>query len=124
GYALCRNGFRSGAEMRGITAVRRGRIACFVFFFFQAEDGIRDEVEAAFPGIELKSEIQGYAFLERFADGVERYKALSSPSPDDDRWAGVCFYQLLRDDEALIALERAAARGQPAARINKAHLLP
>lgn len=86
--------------------------------------GIRDEVEAAFPGIELKSEIQGYAFLERFADGVERYKALSSPSPDDDRWAGVCFYQLLRDDEALIALERAAARGQPAARINKAHLLP
>lgn len=87
-------------------------------------DGIRAEVEASFPGIVLESDIQGYAFLERFAEGVDRYRSLTNPSAADDRWVGVCFYQLLMDNEALEALERAASRGQPGARINKAHLLP
>lgn len=86
--------------------------------------GVRDEVEAAFPGILLQSEIQGYAFLERFEEGIHHYNSLDNPTPADDRWAGVCYYQLFMDEEALAALERAAARGEDAARINMAHLLP
>src|SRR5690606_5665157 len=50
--------------------------------------------------------------------------SLPSPSPADDRWAGVCFYQLLQDEKALAALEKAISRGHVGARINKAHLLP
>lgn len=81
-------------------------------------------VEAAFPGIQLESWIQGYAYLERFADGIEVYKTLEAPSPADERWAGVCYFQLLQDGEALALLDRAAERGEVGARINKAHLLP
>src|SRR5690606_8666761 len=54
----------------------------------------------------------------------ERYEALPEPTPADDRWVGVCYYQLLQDEKALEHLERAIARGEQAARINKAHLLP
>lgn len=85
---------------------------------------LSDEVQAAFPGVQLESTIQGYAYLERFSEGVQAYQGLVEPLPQDDRWAGVCYFQLLQDNDALYALDRAAERGEEGARINKAHLLP
>lgn len=82
------------------------------------------EVEARFPGLVLESSVQGWAFLERFDKGVEAYEAIPEPTPQDDRWVGVCYYQLVRDREALEHLSRAALRGEVGARINIAHLLP
>lgn len=85
---------------------------------------VRVLVEARFPGVELESEIQGWAFLERFEDGVSAFKAIGSPSAQDFRWVGVCFYQLVRDAEALESLYAAIAGQDEGARVNVAHLLP
>lgn len=81
-------------------------------------------VADTYPGVELESEVQGWAFLERFDLGVSTFEALEEPTPQDDRWVGVCYYQLVRDTEALEALYRASSRGEEGARINIAHLLP
>ncbi len=79
-------------------------------------------VKAKYPGVRLESDVQGWTFLEEFERGIEAYHALESPTPQDDRWLGVCYYQLFRDLDALEALNRAVARGQESARINLAHL--
>lgn len=78
---------------------------------------------ARFPGIEVESPIQAWAYLEEFGAGIRAYEQLVAPSPRDDRWLGVCLYQQMRDMQALEALYRAVARGEEAARINLAHLL-
>ncbi|MFA5593810.1 MAG: hypothetical protein WDA15_00860 [Trueperaceae bacterium] len=83
-----------------------------------------DLVQETFPGVRLESPIQGWAFLERFEEGIEAYSSLSSPSPKDDRWVGVCYFQLLRDLEALEVLYRAANRGEEGAHVYLAHVLP
>src|SRR5690606_9967321 len=85
---------------------------------------VRSLVQATFPGVHLESDVQGWAYLERFQDGVDSYHALNPPSPQDDRWLGVCYYQLVRDTDAITALQRAIERGEEGARINLAHLLP
>src|SRR5690606_13851075 len=72
----------------------------------------------------LESEIQGWAYIERFKEGVEAHEAIDKPTPQDDRWLGVCHYQLVQDNEAIAALQRAINRGEEGARINLAHLLP
>lgn len=89
-----------------------------------SDGAVEKLVAAAFPGVRLESVIQGWAFLERFEDGVRAYRALEMPTAQDDRWVGVCFYQLVRDGDALDALYRAISRGEEGARINVAHLLP
>lgn len=81
-------------------------------------------VQEAFPGVRLESAIQGWAFLERFEEGIKAYEAIPSPSPKDDRWVGVCYFQLLRDLDALDVLFRAASRGEEGAHVFLAHVLP
>ena len=72
----------------------------------------------------MESPIQGWAFLERFEEGIAAYQGLQSPSPKDDRWVGVCYFQMLRDMEALEVLFRAANRGEAGAHVYLAHVLP
>lgn len=81
-------------------------------------------VSEAFPGVRLESEIQGWAFLERFEEGLKAYAEIPNPSPKDDRWAGVCHFQLLDDLSALELLYRAANRGEEGAHVYLAHVLP
>lgn len=85
---------------------------------------VNDLVTSRFPGVVLESDIQGWAFLERFQDGLLEYERLESPSPEDDRWVGVCHFQLLHDMEALESLYRAINRGAEGARVYIAHVLP
>lgn len=80
-------------------------------------------VAERFPGVRLESSVQGWVFLEKFEAGVATYQSLHDPSPQDDRWLGVCLFQLVRDLEALEALYRALNRGDEAARVNIAHVL-
>lgn len=81
-------------------------------------------VQQAFPGVRLESEVQGWAFLDRFEEGIKAYQQMSNPSPKDDRWLGVCQFQLLRDHEAIDSLVRAANRGEQGAHVFLAHVLP
>lgn len=81
-------------------------------------------VHEQFPGVQLESEIQGWAFLERFSEGISAYSAIPSPSPKDERWAGVCYFQLLQDLDALEVLYRSANRGEAGAHVYLAHVLP
>ncbi|MCO5174880.1 MAG: hypothetical protein M9914_11910 [Trueperaceae bacterium] len=83
-----------------------------------------EAVAEKFPGIRLESEIQGWAFLEQFEEGVAAYSRIPNPSPKDDRWVGVCHFQLLRDSDAIEVLERAAKRGEDGAHVYLAHVLP
>ncbi len=87
-------------------------------------DDVWSLVSEAFPGVRLESEIQGWAFLERFEEGIEAYRAIPNPSPKDDRWAAACHFQLLQDMEALELLFRAANRGEMGAHVYLAHVLP
>ncbi|HKI58383.1 MAG TPA: hypothetical protein VKA00_04070 [Trueperaceae bacterium] len=80
-------------------------------------------VAERFPGVTLESDIQGWVFLEEFEKGVAAYDCLAVPTAKDDRWLGVCYFQLFRDLDALEALYRAINRGEEAARLNAAHLL-
>ena len=80
-------------------------------------------VREKYPGVQLDSDVQAWAFLEEFDKGVEAYSKKVNPTPADDRWVGVCLFQLVRDLEALEALYRALNRGEPAARVNIAHVL-
>ena len=84
---------------------------------------VQSLVAERFPDVELESEVQGWAFLGEFERGVEAYEALEAPTANDDRWLGVCYFQLFRDLDALEALYRAINRGEPGARVNAAHVL-
>lgn len=86
--------------------------------------GVRDLIASRFPGIQLESEVQGWAFLEMFEEGIRAYETLKSPTAKDDRWVGVCYFQSLRDLEALEVLFRALNRGEEGARVYLAHVLP
>lgn len=81
-------------------------------------------VDHRFPGLVLESEVQGWAFLERFEDGIGAYERIETPTAADDRWVGVCFFHALRDQEALSALFKAKQRGEEGARVYLAHVLP
>ncbi len=80
-------------------------------------------VAKTYPGVRLESQVQGWAFLERFQEGIDAYKDIPNPSPKDDRWAAVCYFQLLHDLEALELLYRAANRGEEGAHVFLAHVL-
>lgn len=83
-----------------------------------------NRIAARFPGLALESVVQGWAFLEEFSEGVKAYEKISEPTSQDDRWVGVCYYQLVQDRTALEFLTKASNRGEVGARINIAHLLP
>lgn len=80
-------------------------------------------VKLRYPGAVLTSEIQAYAFLRQFEEGYTSYTMLTSPTQDDDRWAGVCAFNLLKDMRAVELYYRSISRGNAAARINLAHSL-
>ncbi|MDZ7801535.1 MAG: hypothetical protein U5K81_12185 [Trueperaceae bacterium] len=82
-----------------------------------------DQVALSFPEASLESVVQAWVYLEDFTKGINAYHDISNPTADDDRWLGVCHFQLVQDDEAQEAFERAIAKGQQAARVNLAHLL-
>lgn len=80
-------------------------------------------VQKRFPGVTLESPVQGWAYLQEFTRGVQTYEVLVNPTATDDRWVGVCHFQLVNDQNALDAFFRASQRGEQAAKINLAHLL-
>ena len=85
---------------------------------------VKNKIDQVFPGVVIESDIQGWAFLDEFEVGVDKFVEIEEPTPADLRWVGVCYYQLLRDSDALHCLEKAVALGDEGARINLAHLLP
>jgi hypothetical protein len=93
----------------------------------QGCSGVVEDVYAGIarrhPGIRLVSRIQGWAYLDEFQRGIEEYSQIESPTPDDDRWVGVCYFKLLNDEQALASFYRAVEGGAVAARVNLAHLL-
>ena len=88
-----------------------------------ATTSIDELIQERLPGASLESPIQGWAFIEEFDRGVDAYAKLTSPTPEDDRWLGVCYFQQFEDMKALEAFYRAAERGAIGARVNLAHLL-
>jgi hypothetical protein len=78
---------------------------------------------AKLPGAVLVSPIQAWAYLQEFSAGVQHYHELANPTAADERWVGVCYFQLIEDHLALQHFRSAVAMGEPAARINLAHLL-
>ena len=84
---------------------------------------IESRVQQAFPGVHLESSIQGWAFLGDFEVGYGEYKRIKAPTPEDDRWVGVCLFAMFRDLEALEYLYKAVNRGVDGALINIAHVL-
>lgn len=82
---------------------------------------IRKQISEVYPGVVLESDLQGWVYLEAFDKGIALYDLLTNPSPADDRWLGVCYFQLFDDFSAVEAFYRAAARGSRAAHINLAH---
>jgi tetratricopeptide (TPR) repeat protein len=85
--------------------------------------GVAGLVSLRFPQVELESPIQGWVYLERFTDGIAAYSDLPSATAKDERWLGVCYFQLAEDLQALECFYRAVAKGEEAARINLAHVL-
>jgi len=85
---------------------------------------VEELIQEKFPGVRLESEVQGWAFLERFGDGIDAFQRIKEPTAKDDRWVGVCYFQTLRDMDALEALYRAANRDEEGARVYLAHVLP
>lgn len=82
-----------------------------------------ERVQRKLPGARIVSEVQAWAYLQDFEEGIRCYARLVAPTASDERWAGVCHFQLIDDSRALTHFEAAIARGEQAARINLAHLL-
>jgi len=82
---------------------------------------IRRQISEVYPGVLLESDLQGWVYLEAFDKGIALYENLAAPSAADDRWLGVCYFQLFDDLSAVEAFHRAAAKGSAAAHINLAH---
>lgn len=86
-------------------------------------ESVETRIEYRFPGVALSSTVQGWVYLEDFAQGIKEFGSLAAPSAADLRWLGVCYFQLFDDAKALHAFAEALARGEGAARVNLAHLL-
>lgn len=86
-------------------------------------DAAHQRLDARCPGIRVSSEVQAYALLDEFEVGLDHYESLAQPTPEDTRWAGVCYFSLFRDADAIAAYRQAIDGGCQAARINLAHSL-
>lgn len=80
-------------------------------------------LEERLPGARIVSTVQAWAYLQEFTEGLRQYSEIRVPTAADERWVGVCHFQLIEDHKALRHFERAVAMGEVAARINLAHLL-
>jgi hypothetical protein len=76
-----------------------------------------------YPGIAVRSPIQAHALLSEFEEGIALAHALGSPTPEDLRWLGVCYFSQFDDDKAIDAYVSAIKAGCEEARINLAHSL-
>jgi tetratricopeptide (TPR) repeat protein len=88
-----------------------------------SQQNVNERIKVKYPGVELESDVQGYAYLQEFESGITCYADMKDPSARDHRWLGVCYFQQIRDMEALEAFYRAIEGGDEGARINLAHLL-
>lgn len=86
-------------------------------------DAVISSLESSLPGVQLESVVQGFAFLNRFDEGIAYFEALASPTPTDHRWAGVCCFSTFDDERAIDLYMQAIQWGNMAARINLAHSL-
>lgn len=92
---------------------------------------VQQLIAERFEGVVLESAVQGWVYLEEYERGLAAYRAIQTlsraqrgePTPQDDRWAGVCHLLLKQGMEAQEALSRAVARGEEAARIELARVL-
>ena len=84
---------------------------------------IYDIIAEKYPGVELVSPVQGWVYLEEYEKGIECHKNMIQvhTTAYDDRWLGVCYFQLFDDMKATELFYRAIARFDEAARINLAH---
>ena len=85
-------------------------------------EDIHEIISQKFPGVELESPIQGWVYLEEYEKGIEAHQAIiqAHTKAQDDRWLGVCYFQLFNDMKALELFYRSVARGSEGARINLA----
>lgn len=81
-------------------------------------------IEARFPGVKLESPVQGWVFLEEYEKGIEEHKRIipTHTTAQDDRWLGMCYFQLADDLKAIELFYRAVARLDEAAKINLAQV--
>jgi tetratricopeptide (TPR) repeat protein len=84
---------------------------------------IHQLISAKYPELALESPVQGWVFLREFERGIECYEALDEKTGFDDRWAGICYFQMHEDMRSVELFYRAIDRGVDAARINLAHAL-
>jgi tetratricopeptide (TPR) repeat protein len=84
---------------------------------------IHNVISVKYPDLALESPVQGWVFLREFERGIECYEALEEKTAFDDRWAGICYFQIHEDMRSVELFYRAIARGVDAARINLAHAL-
>jgi tetratricopeptide (TPR) repeat protein len=79
-------------------------------------------IEERFPGIVLESPVQGWVFLEEYEKGIEEYQRIvpTHATAQDDRWLGMCYFQLADDLKAIELFYRAVARYDEASKINLA----
>lgn len=84
---------------------------------------IYDIIAEKYPGVELESPVQGWVYLEEYEKGIEAHQSMIQvhTTAHDDRWLGVCYFQLFDDMKATELFYRAVARFSEAARINLAH---
>ncbi len=80
-----------------------------------------DILKERYPGIELESPVQASVYLEKYEEGLRCYQQLPTPNAKDERWLGVCHFQLFDDLKAIETFLRAIAKGEETARINLAH---
>ena len=86
-------------------------------------EDIYEIISKKFPGVKLESPVQGWVYLEEYEKGIEALENMIQvhTTAQDDRWLGVCYFQLFDDLKALELFFRAVARGSEGARINLAH---
>lgn len=84
---------------------------------------IYEIIAEKYPGVVLESPVQGWAYLEKYEKGIGAHQNMIQvhTTASDDRWLGVCYFQLFDDLKAVELFHRAVARGSEGARINLAH---
>ena len=75
------------------------------------ESTLLERLERTYPGVEVTSDIQAYAYLSDYRKGVAAFEALARPSAEELRWCGVCRYYLIEDNDAQVLLQRAVGLG-------------
>ena len=74
--------------------------------------------------IRLKSPVQGYFYLQQYAEGIRRFEGIYNPSPDDERWGSVCYDAQGQPSIARFLIDQAISKHNLGAQLELArHLL-